>query len=200
MNSEQRMQNPEVNLRDRLRGQTLNTTYSRQFGEQFVPTIETTVSKLRRRGFLGVVQGSEQDIELQMKGITPKYIPEAVVNRMKNGEEYYRIEFVSPAAQIMQAEELKGIEYLISTTQVLAPLDPSVMDNMDIDWIYRRLQELGGAPRETIRSVENLIKIRDDRAKMQAAEMQLAAAQQASETARNTGQAVNSVASAGKAA
>ena len=68
-----------------------------------------------------------------------------------------------------------------------------MLDIVDWDWTLRRVQELGGAPRETIRSMEKLKKLREDRAKMQQAQMEIEAGREQSETARNIGQAVASV-------
>lgn len=193
LNNEQRMTLGEANLRDGLRGQTLNPTYSRQFGEQFVPLIETTFNKLRRRGLLGVLEGSKEEQALLEAGIEPTYIPEQVARRMLSGQEVYKIEFISPAARIMHSEELKGIEHLLITTEKAMVMDPSAVDNIDFDFTLRRTQELDGAPREMIRSLERLQKIRDDRMKAQMAMAQIEQDRQNSETFRNVGQAVSSV-------
>lgn len=193
LNNEHRMQNPEVGIRNELRGQTLNTTYSRQFGEQLVPLIETSFNKLRRRGLLGVVRGSREEAELIGKGLTPTYIPDAVVKRMVQGREVYKIQFISPATRIMQTNELQGIEHLMTTTIAAAQANPEILDVVDWDWTLRRVQELDGAPRETIRSLERMKKIRDDRAAQQQQMMEMEAARQQSETARNMGQAASSV-------
>jgi hypothetical protein len=193
VDSDQRMTLGEFDRRDGWRGQALNPIYSRQFSECLVPTIETTFNVLRRRGFLGVVPGSEQELELLQKGIVPRYIPEAVIRRMMTGQDVYEIKFISPAARIMQAEEMKGTQMLITTVTNVGPVQPGVLDVIDWDWTMRRVQELGGAARETILSLERLKKLRDDRAQMQQAQMQLEAERQGSETARNMGQAVASI-------
>jgi hypothetical protein len=192
LNNEHRMQNPEVQIRNDLRGQTLNTVYSRQMGELFVPVIETTFHKLRRRGFLGVIPGSKEELMLIDKGIIPKYIPEAVIDRMKTGQEIFKIEFISPATRIMQSEELQGIEHLVMTTINAASVNPDVLDIIDWDWTLRRVQELDGSPRETIVSLEKLKKLREQKQAMQQAQMKLEADRQQSETARNMGQAASS--------
>lgn len=193
LNNEHRMQNPEVFVRNELRGQTLNTTYARQFAELFVPLIETTFNKLRRRGLLGVIQGSPEEEKLLRQGIEPKYIPEAIVKRMVSGLEVYKIEFISPATRIMQSEELKGIEQTTTFAANLAAVQPDVLDALDLDVALKRVQELSGAPREMIRAVERIEQMRQQRAELQALQMQMAQEQQQSETARNVGQAVSSV-------
>lgn len=200
MNNEERMQNPEVYIRNQMRGQTLNTTYSRQQGELFVPVIETTFNKLFRRGLLGVIPGSEQELELVQRGVIPRYIPEAIVRRMATGQEVYKIEFISPASRIMQSEELTGIQNMLALTAQMAQVNPEALDILDLDWTLRRVQELEGAPRETIRSTEMIQKMRQQRAEMQQAMLQQEQMRQTSETARNMGQAVSSVSNQGKAA
>jgi len=193
LNNDHRMQNPEVGIRNELRGQTLNTTYSRQFGEQLVPLIETSFNKLRRRGLLGVVRGSKEEAEMIAVGQTPKYIPDAVVKRMVQGRDVYKIQFISPATRITQASELQGIEHLLTTTIAAAQADPGILDNVDWDWTLRRIQELDGAPREAIRSLERIQQIREQKQQAQQQMMEMEAARQQSETARNMGQAASSV-------
>lgn len=192
-NSDQRMQNPEVFIRDRDRGQTLNTTLSRQLAEQFVPTLETTYNILFRKGLLGVIPGSNEEIELLQRGIEPRYIPQRVIERMLTGQEAYRIEFISPATRIMNTDELQGIEHLITTTINTAAVNPDVLDVVDWDWTLRRVQELDGSPRETIRSLEKLKQLREDKQAMQQEMMDLERQRLQSETARNAGQAASSV-------
>lgn len=195
-NSDQRMQNPEVMKRDELRGQSLNTTYSRQFGELFVPVLETSFNKLRRRNFFGVIRNSQEETDLIQQGVDPeqiRYIPEAVAKRMAAGEEVYKLEFISPATRIMQSQELQGIEHLVTTVMAVAPANETVLDVVDWDWTMRRVQELDGSPRETLLSIDRIKKIRDDRAQMVQMQMELAQRQAESETARNMGQAAASV-------
>lgn len=213
LNNEQRMTLGEANIRNGLRGQTLNTTYSRQYAELFVPTLETTFNKLRRRGLLGIPRWEEmpagskiqedayqQEQDLMAKGIAPKYIPTPIVQRMIEGREIYEIEFISPATRIMQAEELQGIEHLIATTTQVAAVNPGVLDIVDWDWTLRRMAELDGSPSETIVSLERLKVMRDQRAMAQEAAQKSAMARQDSETARNVGQAAASVQGAQQAA
>lgn len=185
LNNEHRMQNPEVAIRNELRGQTLNTVYNRQYGELFVPLIETTFKKLQRRGLLGVMMGSPEEEALLSKGIYPRYIPQAVADRIKNKQEVYKIEFISPATRIMQSEELQGTDVLIQKAVLAAGVKPDVLDIIDWDWTLRRIQELGGARRETILSLEKLKKLRADKAAMQQALAEQEQKKMESESVRN---------------
>jgi len=193
LNNEKQMTLGEANIRNELRGQTLNTVYARQFGELLVPTIERTFNSLLRRGFLGVIRGSRQEADLLAKGLTPKIIPDAVAKRLLDGREAYRIEFISPATRIMQAEELAGINTLLNTAVMIGAAKPDAYDRVDTDWIIGRVQELTGAPRESIVAMETVKKVRDARAKQVAEAAEMEKNRQGSETARNMGQAVASI-------
>jgi hypothetical protein len=193
LNNEQRMTLGEANIRNELRGQTLNTVYSRQMAELFTPLIERTFNVLRRKGLLGVRPGSEQEKQLIAAGITPYPIPQAVLQRMKTGQEVYEIQFISPATRIMQAEELQGIEHTLQVGVEAGGVAPQIIDNIDMDFTVRRIQELTGAPSEMINSMEVVVKVRKAREQMQKAMMEAENNRQNSETARNMGQAVASV-------
>lgn len=200
LDSEQRMQNPEFFYRAKMAGQVAGPVYSRQYAELFTPLIEITFNKLRRKGLLGVAPGSPQEQELLSRGIIPRYIPEAVLRRMLSGQEVYKINFISPATRIMQAEELQGIEHLLTTSANLAPLHPSILDHINWEWTMRRVQELDGAPKEAIVSFERLKQIQQQKAEQQQQMMELEAQRSQSETARNMGQAVSSISGTGEAA
>ncbi len=189
LNNEQRMTLGEANIRDRLRGQSLNTVFTRQIGEQLVPLVEGTFNSLLRRGFLGVIRGSKQEAEQIEMGIKPKYIPDIIAQRMLHNREAYRIVFISPAARIMQTEELEGIERLLLSTGNLAAVRPDALDNINVDFIVRRMQELTGAPPESILALDAVKKVRDIRDKQMQAQTQSAGAREGSETLRNVAQA-----------
>jgi hypothetical protein len=196
LNNETRMTLGEANIRNNLRGQTLNTIYTRQITELFVPMIERTFNILLRKGFLGVIKGSVEEMMLLDEGIIPIYIPDAIADRMLKGQEVYKITFVSPAIRIMQTEELTGIQQTLQTAVEVAGVKPEILDNIDMDYIIKRVAELTGAPRETIVSAEVVQKFRKARAEQQQAMMEAEAQRQGSETARNMGQAVQHVSQA----
>lgn len=199
LNNEKTMTLGEANIRNRLRGQTLNTVFARQMSENFTPTLESTFNSLLRRGYLGVIKGSQEEAMLLGKGVIPKYIPDAVVERIRNNQNVYKIIYISPATRIMQAEELEGIEYTTTFAANTAGVRPDILDNLDTDWLIRRIQELSGAPRESVVSMETVRKIRDARQQMEQAAMEAEQARQTSETARNAAQAVSTMGESGAA-
>jgi Bacteriophage head to tail connecting protein len=189
LNNEQRMTLGEANIRNKLRGESLNPVYSRQITELFKPLIERCFMIAYRKGLLGVVRGGERDIAMQLQGLTPLYIPDAVAARMDRGQDVYRIEFISPAARIMQIEELNGLTQTLEVTTAAAALNPESMDVIDLDVVLRRCAELTGAPDEVTRAVNRIEEIRKARAEQAQLAQQLEASRQESEATRNFAQA-----------
>ncbi len=196
-NNEQRMTAYETSLRDGLRGQSLGTVYSRQMAELLTPLIQRTFHILFRRGLLGVIQGSKEDAALLNEGISPKYVPDAIARMINAGEDAYKITFISPAARILQNEEMLGIQKVTEYILGLAPILPSVLDNFDEDFTVRRVQALSGAPAGMIKPSDKVASIRRTNQKLQAQAMQNESNKQNSETARNMSQALGTAAQSG---
>lgn len=192
-NSEQRMQNPEVFMRDRLRGQSLGTVYSRQIAELFLPLIDRVFSVLLGKGLFGVVAGSIEEKMILAKGGMPNYIPDKIQQLLKNGHDVYKVVFISPAARIMQAEALQGITQTLQMATGLAPLVPEVLDNLDLDATLREVRELTGAPSKIMKSLDVVKKVRAARQQQQQAAMEMEAQRAQSETGRNVAQAAQMV-------
>lgn len=196
-NSEQRMQNPEVLLRDRLRGQSLGTIYSRQITELFMPLLERVFSILLGKGLFGVLHGSPEEKALLDAGEIPNYIPDKVQELLRKGQDVYKVTFISPAARIMQAEALQGIQQTVTTaTNIAASQIPDaigVIDNIDLDAVIRQVQELTGAPSVIMRSLDAVKKLRQARQEQQAQLQQMEADKAQAETLKNVGQAAASV-------
>jgi hypothetical protein len=114
-------------------------------------------------------------------GILPPAPPE-IQGQMMN------IEFISMLAQAQKATQAAGIERLFQLAGGLAGVDPSAMDNIDIDEALDRYSALLNNHPSIIRSPEELATIRKQRAAQQAQAHQAAIAQQLSQGARNLSQ------------
>lgn len=196
-NSEQRMQNPEVYMRDRLRGQSLGTIYGRQISELFLPLLDRVFSILLGKGLFGVVRGTDEEKALLQAGQIPNYIPDKIQELLDQGKDVYKVTFISPAARIMQSEALQGIQQTLQTAMGIAALPlpeaQGVLDNIDLDATIRQVQELTGAPSTMMKSLDTVKRVRKMKQKAQEAQMKMMADKEQSETARNMGQAVQSV-------
>lgn len=187
-NNEQRMTLGEAQLRNALRGQSLGAFYARQENEVITPVIERTFNVLLKRGRLGVIQGSKEDMEQTKRGLTPVYIPEEIVERMMSGRDVYEITYLSPAKRTMQSEELRGIMETANFAVQVAPANAEILDNIDFDKLIARVAKLSGAPMELIKDSDTVKKIRDARAKRQEELLKIEQARQQSEIGRNVAQ------------
>jgi hypothetical protein len=188
LNNETRMTLGETNIRNDLRGQSLGTVYSRQIAELFIPLVEFVFNVLLMRGLLGVVQGSDEERALLSEGIQPLYIPDAVLALMRGGKNAYDIKFISPAARIMKAEEMQGIQQAVELITPLVGDAPEILDNFNWDNLLDSVIENSGAPRKILNDTVTIQNIRANRAQQQQAMAQLEAAKTQSEIARNAGQ------------
>lgn len=187
-NNEQRMTLGEAQLRNALRGQSLGAFYARQENEVITPVIERTFNVLLKRGRLGVIQGSKEEMEQIKRGLTPVYIPEEIVDRMMSGRDVYEITYLSPAKRTMQSEELRGIIETADFAVQVAPANAEILDNIDFDKLIARVAKLSGAPMELIKDSDTVKKIRDARAKQQEELLKVEQARQQSEIGRNVAQ------------
>lgn len=193
LNNEQRMTLGETNIRNQLRGQSLNSIYARAEKEILEPSIVRTFNIMFERGLLGVVRGSRQEAELLSQGVEPFYVPDALRDRMVEGKEIYKIQFISPASRIRQSEEVMGIMETLQAAANLAQIDPTVLDGIDTDKGLRRIGELKGAPSVMLRSAEAIAKIRKGRQQQQQQMMEMEANKAAAATAKDVAAAQSQI-------
>jgi hypothetical protein len=173
LNNNTRMTLGEAQIRNEMRSESLGAIYNRQIKEGLTPIIERTISILFDAGELGVVEGSPQHKMMLAQGKDPLIIPPEVVESLMRGEDFYDIEYVSPAARVLRSEELRGI---MSTWQFCATygaIVPELMIGLDHEKSRRMVTELSGASDEI-----NLSKEQFDEEVQNYREAQAAAAQQ----------------------
>lgn len=196
LNNDTRMTLGEANIRNELRGQSLGSIYERQIVELFSPVIERVVSILLDKGLLGVVPGSWQHMQALEFGEDPLVIPDVVVDALMRNREVYEINYISPAMRIMRQEELTGITRTVEFAANIAAVRPDIMDNLDLDKIMRRVQELTGAPADTLQSMQKVIDIREARAKREEQMAQMQMQVEAAKAAQHVGVAAQAGANA----
>ena len=153
LNNQQRQTLGEANIRNEIRSEPLAAIASRQLEEKYVPVIELTVNLMYANGLLGVVKGSEKERMMLAAGLEPTYIPDDIAQVMAEGRDYYEIQFVSPAARMMRAEELRGVTDSVRFAAELQPLDGGArLRRYDADKIGRLSDELHGVPESVLKS------------------------------------------------
>jgi hypothetical protein len=94
------------------------------------------------------------------------------------------VEYISMLATAQNAAQTGGIERLLGLAGNLAGLDPSVMDNIDIDFALDKYSSLMNNDPKLIRSPEELVAIRRQRQQAQARAQQAEMAEKLAKSAK----------------
>ena len=101
------------------------------------------------------------------------------------------VEYVSPLAKAQKAADGQALIRTAESVLPLAQIDPSILDNFDLDEWSRRLAEAWGSPAAIIRGEEQVAELRQQRAEQQAQAANLQAAQVGADAAQKGGAAMN---------
>ncbi|MBX9937651.1 MAG: head-tail connector protein [Candidatus Obscuribacterales bacterium] len=164
----------EANIRNELRQFMTGPMLTRLIVELVGPFLDRCFNILLQLGAFGVIEGSRQDMQLQMAGISPKYISQDFMMHRMGGLKGYRINYISPAARLMKLEEAQGLDSLTQFVLMLAQVQPDVVHNFDFDEAVRTRQRLSGASQKILRSPAKVRQLREQAAAAQAQQMQVA--------------------------
>lgn len=184
LNNETEMTLGEVMERQKLRAFVLNPYFTRQYAEVFTPLLHRCFNMSLKSGRLGVMQDSEGHFNALMNDDdSVLVIPPEIAAAMLRGQEVYDIEYLTPAARMMQTQLASGILETWKFMNDVAQTQPEIFDNVDEDISVQLVGEYRGAPREIFRDSETIGKIRDARAKQQAEDKQFARQMEAAKAA-----------------
>jgi hypothetical protein len=144
--------------------------------------------------FLGPLIFRETDI-LANAGQLPPAPMELL--RSKRG---MRIEYTSPLARALRAEEGSAIMNTVQDMGVMAQIDPSVKQIMDLHEAMREMAEIRGCPAKIVRSEEEVDALMQAAADQQQQQQAMGALQNVSMSAKNLAQAGQAAATAGGSA
>ena len=174
----------EVMERQKMRAFVLNPIFSRWIREVGSPLIECCFNMLLDKGYLGVMPGSEQHLNSIINGQPVLVIPIEVAQAMLSGADVYDIEYLTPAARMMQTENVNGVLNAWKFANDIAQTQPEIYDNLDEDISMNIVAPGFGAPREILRDAETIAQIRNARAKQQSDQQQF---QRSLDTAKAAG-------------
>ena len=150
LNNQAQMTAFETSVRNRLRGESLNSVFSRQINEGLVPTIERTVNVLWRRGHYGMVStGAGAWLRrkwAELLGDEQSLVPEIIIQAVEANLDWFEIEFISPAQRFMQAEKLQGIFTASDAIVGLAAVHPTIVHAQKPYDLARDIYKYSGAP------------------------------------------------------
>lgn len=196
-NNDTRMTLGEAKMRDQMRTQALNAVYSRQQDELFNRLVSRCFNICFNRNLFGYAPNDPVAIQAAQQGVAVRIIPQQVLDLIGQNKEAYHAEFISPAARSMKAEELNGIQQTVTYILGLSQSDPTVVDNVNLDKVVHKVQNLSGAPADILRSDKEVADIRASRAAAQQKSQQIQEGKIQSETVRAIGQGAQAAAKAG---
>lgn len=140
---------------------------TKEKGILLAPTIGRQQSE-----YLGPMIEREIDVLLQLRLIEP--MPEALIEAQ--GE--YRVEYESPLSRAQRAEEASGLMRTLEPTLnvINVTQDPSVIDHFNWDVIIPEIASIQGVPLRWMKSLEEVMQVRQGRAQQQQMQMAMQAA------------------------
>lgn len=145
LNNDTRMTLGEAQIRDRIRGESLSSVLNRQMTELFSPLVKRVFNILYRRGFLGVDPDNvELAKKLQANGVEVREIPAEVLERQATGADVYEIQYISPAARILEKEKVTSVMTVIESALALMQIDQNVRHKLKAGRALEVLSELTG--------------------------------------------------------
>lgn len=173
LNNDVEMTKGEAFLRNSIRQASLRSIVSRLFLEKFDPLINTSFNICLRRNKFGYMPGDPQAAALEAQGVKVKYLPQKFLDAIDREDDLYTIEYLTPAARDMLAEEGQGMVETLAVAAEMAAFDESIKHRIDATWTLGRLAEIKGADRRMFK------KESDAQAAIAAEQQAMAQAQQA---------------------
>jgi hypothetical protein len=173
-----------------MRALSLGSILSRQIAECFTPLVERCANMEFRSGRFGVFKGTAQEQAIINSGKTPLIIPDALKPYVGSKDKIYRVRYKTPAARLLDSEQVNGILQTWEFAQKMAATNPEVIDKLDPDFAIEAFGRGSGAPERAFRPKKSLEErigfedIRDQRAQQQNQQMQMQQAEQAANAAK----------------
>ncbi len=151
MNNDVEMTKGEAFLRNGIRQSTLRSIVSRILLEKFDVIINTSFMISLRRNKFGYMPGDPEARAKEQAGEDVKYLPDAFIKAMESGKDLFNIEYLTPAARDMLAEEGQGMVDTLAIAKEMAEVDETIPHRIDAQWTLNRIAEIKGADRRMFR-------------------------------------------------
>jgi hypothetical protein len=194
MNNEREMTAREALLRNAIRQSTLRSIVSRILMEKFEPIINSSFMIALRRGKFGYFPNDPIAIAKQQSGEEVKLIPDIILEAMQTGKDLYQIEYMTPAARDLMAEEGQGMIEVLDVAGQMAQFDQGIPDHIDTTWTLSRFAEIRGADSKMFRDKDEVDKIKKARQEQMQQQQQMAMMQAGAGAMRDAAQAQGAVA------
>ena len=145
MNNDTEMTKGEAFLRNAIRQSTLRSIVSRLLMELFEPIITTSFMICLRRGKFGYMPNDPVALAKEKAGQKVDYLPEKLIAAITAGANLYSVDYLTPAARDLLAEEGQGMVETLAIAGEMAEFDETIPDRIDAQWTLGRIAEIKGA-------------------------------------------------------
>lgn len=194
MNNDREMTAREALLRNAIRQSTLRSVVSRILSEKFEPIINTSFNICLRRGKFGYMPNDPVALALEQSGEEVEYLPEEIVDAITSGADLYTIEYMTPAARDMQAEEANGMIQTIDFAASMAQYDNTIPAYIDAQWALVRFGEINGTNHRMFRKEADARAIVEQRNKAAQAAQEMEMAKTGASAAKDAATAQSTMA------
>jgi len=175
LNNKSRMTLGEAEMRYQIRGDALSSIYARKTAETLNPLIIRSYNILFDMGLLGIQADDEATANVLLEnGIDPLIIPQEIVEAMAAGKNVYEIDYISPAAHVMREEEYRGLITTANNAMQVAQVNELAIYKLNTDKFLEYSRDLTGAPADLLLADDEVKKVRENIARAQAAQAQVA--------------------------
>lgn len=170
LQTKQRMTLGEALMREQIRSDSLSPLFTQIMSFE-TETIERSVDIMFGMGLMGVANPEDltdpKVTTLLLHGITPFRIPAEILKAQLSGLDWYDIQYISPAARIMNNEELQSTLKFIAIMGEAGAISQEFVDIIDPDGTGEKLKNLTATDSIVTRTLEQRGIIRKRRAEVQ---------------------------------
>lgn len=126
-----------------IRGRSISGMIMQQKTELFEPLIRRCVSICMEKGVMGILPDNTKAVkDLINKGKRERIIPDAVIECIKDGKEWYKIHFNNEVDRLGKTEKVDDLLKLLNVIQVMMVVNPQI--SAAINW-YALLNDVSDA-------------------------------------------------------
>ena len=118
-----------------IRNKSILGLVIQQINEVWIPTIKRSTSLLMDMGRLGVNSETNSEVAetLLNRNLRNRIIPDAVLECMKQGKEWYKIKFNNEVEKISNTDKIDNLVQLLQLVQAMLAVQPQLAEA--IDWL-----------------------------------------------------------------
>lgn len=191
LNNDVEMTKGEAFLRNAIRQSTLRSIVSRILLEKFDVLIRSSFMICLRRNKFGYAPNDPVAQARERQGLPVTYLPQKFIDALQSNEQIFDIEYLTPAARDMMAEEGQGMIETLQIAAEMAGIDEEIKYEIDSRWTLNRFAEIKGVNQNMFRKEKDVKALKTEAREQQQAAQDAAMAQAMGGVAKDAAMAQN---------